>query len=250
MLAVSGYDKKYVDQCEARMTAQLAAYQSLVVAARTPVMLSALAQFEPPFLNNLTLALDGCFAHRTRAVEGKDGNALNEVRMLCTSILKHKGVLTADSTIKYKPEAVGVEAAHRRSDPDRMRRSSAPWPRRSLPRSGAASGRRRSRKPGRGGIVRGMVVPRGRRALALARGRRRPAQVFWLASVPLPPDTGAGPSDAPQVVADAGPDGIAQPPPADARPPAEVGTFQLPRTPADPRLTRKIDRWRGRTGRR
>ncbi len=42
------------------------------------------------------------------------------------------------------------------------------------------------------------------------------------------------------MVADAGPDGIAPPPPADAGPPAEVGTFQLPRTPADPRLTRKI----------
>jgi len=118
VLAVSGYDKKYVDQCEARMTAQLAAFQSLVVAARTPAMLSALAQFEPQFLNNLTLALDGCFAHRTRAVEGKDGNALNEVRMLCTSILKHKGVLTADSTIKYKPEASALKL--RIGDPIRM----------------------------------------------------------------------------------------------------------------------------------
>ena len=84
-----------------------------------------------------------------------------------------------------------------------------------------------------------MVVPRGRRALALA-----------LVGATLvgcsgshgstAPDAGAGPSDAPQVVADAGPDGIAQPSPADTGPPAEVGTFELPRTPADPRLTRKI----------
>jgi hypothetical protein len=43
--------------------------------------------------------------HRTRAIEGKDGNPLNEVRMICTSILHGGGVLTADKTIKYRPEA-------------------------------------------------------------------------------------------------------------------------------------------------
>jgi hypothetical protein len=42
--------------------------------------------------------------HRTRAIEGKDGNPLNEVRMLCDSILHNHAVLCADKTIKYKPE--------------------------------------------------------------------------------------------------------------------------------------------------
>ena len=49
--------------------------------------------------------------HRTRALEGKDGNPLNEVRMLCTSLLTKKGVLTPDKTIKYRPESsvLGLE---------------------------------------------------------------------------------------------------------------------------------------------
>jgi hypothetical protein len=51
----------------------------------------------------VTSALDGCFVHRSRTIEGKDGNPLNEVRMLCNSILQHRGVLTADKTIKANP---------------------------------------------------------------------------------------------------------------------------------------------------
>ena len=39
-----------------------------------------------------------------RKNEGKDGNALNEVRMITDSILENGGVLAANSTIKYTPE--------------------------------------------------------------------------------------------------------------------------------------------------
>ena len=48
--------------------------------------------------------MDACFVHRTRAREGKDGNPLNEVRMLCNSILRNAGVLGAGKTVKYEPE--------------------------------------------------------------------------------------------------------------------------------------------------
>jgi hypothetical protein len=41
--------------------------------------------------------------HRLRGVEGKDGNALDEVRMLCASMMSNKQVLCADNTIKYVP---------------------------------------------------------------------------------------------------------------------------------------------------
>ena len=107
MLAVKTYPQDYIDECRAQMQAQLAAYKALVSAARkdkASATRSAIESFEPLFFNNLTLALDTSFMHRTRAIEGKDGNPLNEVRMLCASILEHRGVLTADKTIKYKPE--------------------------------------------------------------------------------------------------------------------------------------------------
>ena len=101
MLAVTRYPKEYVDECRARMKAQASAYRRLAASADE----AAVESFTPFFFANLTVALDASFVHRTRAIEGKDGNALNEVRMLCASILTNDGILTADRTIKYKPEA-------------------------------------------------------------------------------------------------------------------------------------------------
>ena len=99
MLAVTRYPKDYVTACRKRMDEQLAAYDALAKSgARTDS-----ARFEPLFCANLILALDACFVHRTRGLEGKDGNALNEVRLLCTSILQNGGLLAADKTIKYDP---------------------------------------------------------------------------------------------------------------------------------------------------
>jgi hypothetical protein len=52
----------------------------------------------------MVLILDTYFTHRSRTTEGKDGNPLNEVRVLCNSILENKRVLRADKSIKLKPE--------------------------------------------------------------------------------------------------------------------------------------------------
>jgi hypothetical protein len=61
------------------------------------------SEFDLLFFRNLVVLLDAMFVHRTRAREGKDGNPLNEVRMLCDSVLKSGCVLTANSSIKYDP---------------------------------------------------------------------------------------------------------------------------------------------------
>jgi hypothetical protein len=97
MLAVTRYPKDYLTACRKRMDAQLAAYGPLAKSGSE----ADSARFEPLFCASLVLALDACFVHRTRGLEGKDGNPLNEVRMLCTSILQHGGILAADKTIKY-----------------------------------------------------------------------------------------------------------------------------------------------------
>jgi hypothetical protein len=99
MLGVSSYSQAYVDACRASVALQLKTYRALAKTGKP----AAVAAFEPVFFGNLVLALDASFVHRLRGKEGKDGNPLNEVRMLCTSVLEHDGVLTADSTIKYKP---------------------------------------------------------------------------------------------------------------------------------------------------
>ena len=39
-----------------------------------------------------------------REALGKDGNPLNEVRMLCDAIMENKGRMSANKTIRYNPE--------------------------------------------------------------------------------------------------------------------------------------------------
>jgi hypothetical protein len=97
MLAITSYKRDFVDACRDRADRQLQAYDALVRSAKAP----EIAAFAPEFFNNLVLALDHYFMHRQRSLEGKDGNPLNEVRMLAVSLLDHGGVMTKDNTIKY-----------------------------------------------------------------------------------------------------------------------------------------------------
>jgi hypothetical protein len=110
MLCVNKYPKRYVDECRSRMESQLAAYKTLVTTAREKAgtgksaFNSTVDSFAPFFFSNLVVVLDGFFVHRSRTLEKKDGNPLNEVRMICNSILQSNDVMSADKTIKYSPE--------------------------------------------------------------------------------------------------------------------------------------------------
>jgi hypothetical protein len=86
MLAVTTYSPEYISQVRARFEAHV----------------TSLSDVDAPVFNMLVLALDRHFVHRVRNREGKDGNAINEVRMLCDSLTENEGVLTANSTIKYR----------------------------------------------------------------------------------------------------------------------------------------------------
>ena len=81
------------------MAAQLASYRNVLAAKRL-----AIDGFERQFFNHMILALDHYFVHRGRTMEGKDGNPLNEVRMLCDGIMENRGRISANKTIRYKPE--------------------------------------------------------------------------------------------------------------------------------------------------
>jgi hypothetical protein len=93
MLSMSSYPAEYVSQCKARVRADVEAF----AASGSP------AALEEVLFRNMLLALDGAFAHRGRGIEGKDGNPLNEVRVLCSSVLLHDGVMTAETSIKLDP---------------------------------------------------------------------------------------------------------------------------------------------------
>lgn len=104
MLSVSSYSSDYVGACRARIDVQVAAYRELAaVAGRQEGGDDALADFAPTFFANLVLALEMSFCHRARGQEGKDGNPMNEVRVLSRSILENGGVLLDDDQIRLKP---------------------------------------------------------------------------------------------------------------------------------------------------
>ncbi|WP_193614682.1 hypothetical protein [Nocardioides lijunqiniae] len=95
MLSQSSYPAAYVAACRETVCNHLDAYDAL------PLSAADRAAFEPGYLRQLVLALDTYALHRSRGQEGKDGNPLNEVRMLCASIREHEGVLTGEKSIRY-----------------------------------------------------------------------------------------------------------------------------------------------------
>lgn len=103
MLSVNSYPHEYVEECRAKIARQTSAYEKLSAGASGTPAESALAEFEPLFFNHMVLALDHYFLHRARGMEGKDGNPLNEVRVLCDSLMENDGKLAANKTIKPDP---------------------------------------------------------------------------------------------------------------------------------------------------
>jgi hypothetical protein len=109
MLSVNSYTKEYIDDCRAKVDRQLSTYARLIATTRkqagagNAALESAIDSFEPNFFNHMILALDNYFLHRSRMMELKDGNPLNEVRVLCNSITTNDGKLCADKTIKLDP---------------------------------------------------------------------------------------------------------------------------------------------------
>jgi hypothetical protein len=70
----------------------------------------------------MVLVLENYLVHRLRAKEKKDGNPLNEVRILSTSMTTNNGRMVADKSIRLDPATsilkyrVGDEIAVREED--------------------------------------------------------------------------------------------------------------------------------------
>jgi hypothetical protein len=99
MLAVNKYSRDYVDASKAKVDRFIAAYDKAAGGIAGP----ARETLETEMFRNMVLALDGYFANRLRAGEGKDGNPLNEVRMLCDGLTNGEAVFARNNTIRYDP---------------------------------------------------------------------------------------------------------------------------------------------------
>jgi hypothetical protein len=100
MLGMESYSKEYIAACRARLDANLRAYRKQVGKAPSK-------DFEARYFNDQVLVLNSMFEHRLRAIEGKDGNALNEVRVLCNSLLYNDGKLQIDKLPGWPNSAGG-----------------------------------------------------------------------------------------------------------------------------------------------
>ena len=85
MLGMKTYEKDYVDACRAKIDADVRAFKR-----------AGSKELETTFFNNMVLKLEYMFVHRLTGIEGKDGNPLNEVRVVCNSILFNQSKLQID----------------------------------------------------------------------------------------------------------------------------------------------------------
>ena len=108
MLGRKNFTQQEYDHAKASIDEQLATYKTLKKAISSKgadkKTGASLESFEATFFNNMVLVLDRPFVHRLRGVTGKDGNALNEVELLCDALILHKGIFEEKSPIEYIPE--------------------------------------------------------------------------------------------------------------------------------------------------
>src|SRR5438270_6769941 len=93
------YSKDYIAACRARVDGDLRAYRKQVGNAPSK-------EFESRFFNDQVLLLDYMFVHRLSGIEGKDGNPMNEVRVLCNSLLFNGGKLQVERLPGWPMSAV------------------------------------------------------------------------------------------------------------------------------------------------
>jgi hypothetical protein len=96
MLGMKNYSREYIDACRAKVQSDVSAYG----AAFSGEKAAAAGALETAFFNNMVLVLDDMFVHRLAGVDGKDGNPLNEVRVMADSILSNGGVMTSGTVSK------------------------------------------------------------------------------------------------------------------------------------------------------
>ena len=95
MLGRNSYTSDELESCRDNADALLAAWQANEVEDTT---------LENLVFNQAVVALDAWFVHRLRTMEGQDGNAMNEVRVLADSIVANDGVLRVEGPMRWEPD--------------------------------------------------------------------------------------------------------------------------------------------------
>ena len=100
MLARTSYDPSQIATCRTVFAEMLESWRRL--AARTGA--AARAEAEVRVFNQMVVALDGWFVHRQRSLEGREGDALHEVRLLALGITTHRGIFPQEGATHWQAE--------------------------------------------------------------------------------------------------------------------------------------------------
>lgn len=115
MLGRKNYTRGEIEHAKSVIDAQLKAYRAVADAAEINPndedLNAAVDDFNSLFFNNLALALDRFFVHRIRSVTSTDGNPLNELELICESLMNNKGVFDTGTVIKYSRDGSIVKFA-------------------------------------------------------------------------------------------------------------------------------------------
>jgi hypothetical protein len=101
MLARKEYTRQEIKTARELVDQALRAYKALPAAAKTK-------EFEAFYFNREVRLLDHMFMYRMMAIEGKDGNPLVEVRVLCNSLLLNGGILQVEKLPDW-PDSAGAQ---------------------------------------------------------------------------------------------------------------------------------------------
>lgn len=111
----TNYSAHEIERAKSTIDAQLKAYLAVSDAAEINPndedLNEAVDDFNSLFFNNLALVLDRFFVHRDRATAGADGNPLNELDLICDSLMNRGGVFDAGAEFKYLRDASIVKLA-------------------------------------------------------------------------------------------------------------------------------------------
>ena len=112
MLSMTTYEPAYIEAVRGDVQRRIEAFTALREAAGDAGASWAVDEFEPMFFNDQVIRLEAAFVHRMRGREGKDGNTLNEVRVLSGSLLENGGTLAIEKSIKWTPATtvLGLDA--------------------------------------------------------------------------------------------------------------------------------------------
>jgi hypothetical protein len=91
MLAITKYPTDYIASVRSGIDARMASYRKL-------------SEVPPSLYNDLVLVLELAFVHRLRKDEGKDGNPVNEVRLLALALLTNEGRMLDGKSLKLNPK--------------------------------------------------------------------------------------------------------------------------------------------------